>query len=241
MTLGGKSLLASALLNSAVVVVMAAVAFHPAPKPSIPSEGDELGAGTTLILDAPADAAPPMESVEPVAPLEIAPPAPPNPAVEIESSPIANPPTVAEIVSTTSPSVLPAIAASPLVSSERKENKSRTKASARRENAMGIGPESGRSGTAGIANYTPATYAQTPHPIYPAAAKKAGISGTVILSVSVDESGRPVSVTKARGCGCAELDDAAMAAVRKWRFNPAKMNGQPVAARLQVPVRFALK
>lgn len=241
MTLGGKSLLASTLLNSALVVVIASVAFYPAPKPSLPGEPDELGAGTALLLDAPPDAPQPMESVDTFTQVEIAPPKAPAPDIEIDSTPIANPPTVAEIVSTTSPSVLPAIAASPLVTSERKEAKARTKASARRGNAAGASLESGKNGNSGTASYTPASYAQTPHPVYPAAAKKAGTSGTVILSVSVDEGGRPVSVAKARSCGCAELDDAAIAAVRKWRFHPAKMNGQPVAARLQVPVRFALK
>lgn len=240
MTLGGKSLFASALLNSAVVAVMASVAFYPAPKSSIPGDEDELGAGFSLFVDAPPDAAPPDASAETVTPPEIEPHAP-NPDIEIESTLTPDYPTVSEIVSTTSPSVLPAIAASPLMSNERDEAKPKAKTSTRRGGSSGGAVGNGTGGRSGIADYTPAAYSQTPRPLYPAAARKAGISGTVIVSVSIDEHGQPVAVSKSRSCGCAELDDAAVAAVRKWRFHPAKINGQPVAARLQVPVRFALK
>jgi protein TonB len=37
-----------------------------------------------------------------------------------------------------------------------------------------------------------------------------------------------------------ELDDAAVASVRQWRFNPAYANGAPVAVWVAVPVKFSL-
>jgi len=48
-------------------------------------------------------------------------------------------------------------------------------------------------------------------------------------------------VTVEESSGVASLDDAAAAAVRRWRFRPARRNGTPVRATVQVPVRFALK
>jgi protein TonB len=40
--------------------------------------------------------------------------------------------------------------------------------------------------------------------------------------------------------GSSLLDDAAIAAVNKWRFVPARQGGNPVAAWVQVPVAFKL-
>jgi protein TonB len=40
--------------------------------------------------------------------------------------------------------------------------------------------------------------------------------------------------------GHAVLDEAALAAVRAWRFEPATLNGAPVEAEAEVPIRFKL-
>ena len=44
----------------------------------------------------------------------------------------------------------------------------------------------------------------------------------------------------AQGSGHAALDEAALAAVRVWRFVPAMRGGFPVAAVAEVPIRFTL-
>ncbi|MFH1811899.1 MAG: TonB family protein [Pseudomonadota bacterium] len=61
----------------------------------------------------------------------------------------------------------------------------------------------------------------------PEEAKRAGVQGTVVLRVEVQKDGavRKVRVVKGLGYG---LDEAAVAAMKKFTFKPAKINGQPV-------------
>ena len=60
------------------------------------------------------------------------------------------------------------------------------------------------------------------------------------LLEEVDENGRPVKIAVRRSSGHDVLDAAALRAVRNWRFEPARLDGKPVDAKLEVPVRFAL-
>ncbi len=228
MTLGGKSLFASTLINGTLIAVMASVVLYPAVKTDNASAAsDELGSGWALVLEEPSAAPPSVaEADQPTEPRETS-------SLAIEAAPFLNtlpPAPTADIIATTAPSALPSIAAPPMS----------VKAGANSKKHAPLGSETNRGGTrTGL--YTPAEYASTPRPSYPAAAKKAGSSGTVILSVSIDETGRPISVATIKSSGCAELDRAAVSTIRTWRFHPAKLDGNAVAARLQVPVRFALK
>jgi protein TonB len=76
------------------------------------------------------------------------------------------------------------------------------------------------------------------NPTYPSASRRAGESGTVLLSVVVTPDGTPSDVEVERSSGFAALDQAAVEAVRKWRF---KVNGASGASRLQLPVTFKLE
>jgi TonB family protein len=67
---------------------------------------------------------------------------------------------------------------------------------------------------------------------------QAGVSGLVLVSLSVDADGIPrdLSVTRKLGYG---FDEKALEAVRRWRFRPGMKNGAPVAVRnLTVAVNF---
>jgi len=77
-------------------------------------------------------------------------------------------------------------------------------------------------------------------PVYPPASRRAGEEGTVRVRVLVDESGRPKDVVIAKSSGFAQLDEAAMAAVRKWRFVAATNGQQAISAWTQVAVTFRL-
>ena len=77
-------------------------------------------------------------------------------------------------------------------------------------------------------------------PTYPSASRRAGEEGTVRLKVLVDEKGRPRDVTLANSSGFARLDQAAMDAVRKWRFVAATDGNNPIAAWTQVAITFRL-
>jgi protein TonB len=79
-----------------------------------------------------------------------------------------------------------------------------------------------------------------PVPVYPVAARRAHREGRVILrvAVSVDGAGRDIRV--AESSGTPSLDDAAMQAVRAWRFTPAMRNGAVADDVILVPVVFRL-
>jgi protein TonB len=47
-------------------------------------------------------------------------------------------------------------------------------------------------------------------------------------------------VSVSRGSGYPELDEAAVRAVRRWMFEPARAAGLPVASHVDIPVRFSL-
>src|ERR1019366_1785949 len=75
-------------------------------------------------------------------------------------------------------------------------------------------------------------------PVYPAAARQAGISGVVRLGVVIAKDGMVRDITVMNGPGL-ELDNAAMQAVRQWVYKPALLNGQPVEVVTTVEVNFA--
>lgn len=80
-----------------------------------------------------------------------------------------------------------------------------------------------------------------PAPRYPRQALRAGDTGTVLLRVLVDETGRPQEVVVERSSGHRLLDQAARDQVlAKWRFHPAQRDGRTVAAYALVPIAFNL-
>jgi TonB family protein len=76
-------------------------------------------------------------------------------------------------------------------------------------------------------------------PEYSEEARKARYSGVVVLAVVVTPDGRAdrIRVEQSLGLG---LDEKAVEAVKKWRFNPGKKDGQaaPVAATILVSFRL---
>lgn len=77
-------------------------------------------------------------------------------------------------------------------------------------------------------------------PIYPEQALKEGSTGVVVLVVDLKADGAVVGVRVDKSSGHAELDQAAMDAAVKWRFQPAMEAGRGVASQVRVPVEFRL-
>ena len=75
-------------------------------------------------------------------------------------------------------------------------------------------------------------------PQYPDLAREAGVDGTVLLRARVNTAGMADSLVLLRSIPM--LDEAAMTAVRQWRFRPAQRSGVPTPAWLEVPVKFSL-
>lgn len=87
---------------------------------------------------------------------------------------------------------------------------------------------------------SPAAYLSNPAPGYPDAARRQRQQGTVLLRVLVSAEGRAVEVQLAQSSGVSSLDEAALRAVRRWRFTPARQRGQAITAWVRVPIRFSL-
>jgi protein TonB len=75
-------------------------------------------------------------------------------------------------------------------------------------------------------------------PVYPDLAKQARVEGLVVIECRIDTQGRVADARVLRGHPL--LDDAALAAVRQWRYRPTLLNGQPISVIMTVTVRFAL-
>lgn len=83
-------------------------------------------------------------------------------------------------------------------------------------------------------------YRNTPAPKYPPAARREHQEGVVLLAVDVGSNGRPTGVVVKKSSGVSILDEAAVTAVRRWTFEPARSAGLPVESTVEVPVRFSL-
>ncbi|HLA10296.1 MAG TPA: TonB family protein [Pyrinomonadaceae bacterium] len=77
-----------------------------------------------------------------------------------------------------------------------------------------------------------------PPPAYPDSAKRMRISGTIVVEVVIDETGRVISAKAASGP--ASLAEAAVNAARRARFSPTKLSGQPVKVSGVINYRFSL-
>ena len=81
-----------------------------------------------------------------------------------------------------------------------------------------------------------------PKPKYPSAARRAGQQGTVTLSFTVGTSGNVTSVRIAKSSGHPLLDNAALAAIRRWRFRPARNAlGEAISYSYTLPMPFRLR
>jgi protein TonB len=77
-------------------------------------------------------------------------------------------------------------------------------------------------------------------PKYPESARRAGVQGITTLRVRVLESGRVGEVLVEQSAGFRDLDLAAMEAVKKWLFEPARRGKDPVSVWVMLPVKFEL-
>jgi len=67
-------------------------------------------------------------------------------------------------------------------------------------------------------------------PEYPTLARQAGIEGTVVVKITVDERGRVMHASILQSTAQGIFDDAALTAVKQWVFEPAEQSGNKVKA-----------
>ena len=78
-------------------------------------------------------------------------------------------------------------------------------------------------------------------PIYPEIAKEAGIEGTVYIQFFIDEKGNVTEAYVQKGLPNTGLNEAALSAVKKSKWKPARQREKKVGVWQTVPVRFELK
>jgi protein TonB len=76
-------------------------------------------------------------------------------------------------------------------------------------------------------------------PVYPESARLARVEGLVIIEAVIGPTGEVVDAKVLRSKPL--LDEAALAAVRQWRYTPTLLNGVPMSVILTVTVNFSLK
>jgi protein TonB len=74
---------------------------------------------------------------------------------------------------------------------------------------------------------------------YDKASRKEKVQGKVVLTLVVAKSGEPRDIKITKSLNPA-LDEKAIEAVSKWRFNPGMKNGEPVSVRINLEVNFRL-
>ncbi len=77
-------------------------------------------------------------------------------------------------------------------------------------------------------------------PRYPRIAQRKGIEGTALYEIWLNENGKQIKQELITSSGTQILDEAALTAIRDWKFSPQVINGQAIAHRVQIPVRFSL-
>jgi len=85
-----------------------------------------------------------------------------------------------------------------------------------------------------------AAYLKNPAPEYPSLAQRRGWEGTVLLRVHVLASGKPGEIQVQKSSGRQQLDDAALAAVKRWSFVPAKQGDVAQDGWVSVPIDFKI-
>lgn len=80
----------------------------------------------------------------------------------------------------------------------------------------------------------------SPSPRYPQEALRRNESGKVMVRVEVGPDGVPTATSIVESSQSRALDKAALDAVKRWRFRPATVDGQPTVGRVVVPIEFNL-
>lgn len=88
--------------------------------------------------------------------------------------------------------------------------------------------------------YSMPTAINKPEPPYTEAARRTRATGVVRLMVVVDAKGIPIEVREVSRRLGEGLDESAINTVRKWKFSPGTLNGQPVPASVELKVNFQL-
>lgn len=193
------------------------------------------------------------------------PPAPPvpleitwiAPAPNVTPQPIASPPAAPPRHASARPKPIPVRTAQLITATRREPNETRpvsappaapveaAPAAAQVQASQASNPPAAATASTPAAPPTPArfeaAYLRNPAPAYPAESRRRGEEGRTLLRVRVLADGSPEEVHLHLGSGFERLDQAAIDAVRRWKFVPAQQGGSAIAAWVIVPIQFSLR
>lgn len=78
---------------------------------------------------------------------------------------------------------------------------------------------------------------RTVAPDYPRELRNQGVSGVVMVKVTIDEQGNVTATAVAKSSN-AGFDQFAMDAVKKWKFKPGLQDGNPISMTVTIPIKF---
>lgn len=103
-------------------------------------------------------------------------------------------------------------------------------------NGDGAGPGDGPTDSEIL---QPQTLSQ-PKPPYPESCRKANITGSTVVGLTISTDGTVTSTWVIASSGNSDLDAAATQGVYRWQFVPAKQNGVPIMCNTKVTINFNL-
>ena len=77
-------------------------------------------------------------------------------------------------------------------------------------------------------------------PEYPTELRRDGVSGVVMVKCTIDEQGNVVDPQVEKSSNGA-FEQPALAALKKWKFKPAKLDGAPVITKVTIPIKFVFE
>ena len=110
-----------------------------------------------------------------------------------------------------------------------------TSAGGRGSGSLGSGPGQG------TASPIPAVALEAPGPRYPDSARRRNVEGAAVVEFTIRADGAVEKERIVQGSGSAVLDDAAIEAVRSWKYRPATLTGRAVASLQRVRFVFKLE
>lgn len=87
---------------------------------------------------------------------------------------------------------------------------------------------------------TPPRPLKTKPPQYPQRMRADGVSGVVVVTMVIDDAGKVIACQVAKTSNDA-FNEPALAAVRNWVFEPAKVSGKAVRAKVSIPLKFEVE
>ncbi|MBU0681513.1 MAG: energy transducer TonB [Proteobacteria bacterium] len=160
------------------------------------------------------------------------------PMVQLTSKPA---PIVREIIhqKAQSKQQAPRVASPPVPPSPPAENNSRKNTVPPLE--IEVGDERSKENAAHVIQQASPLYQVNPPPKYPRLARRRSLEGVVLLEAFIDAAGEVAELNLFTSSGHPILDQAALKAVRRWRFRAGTIDGNRHEMWVKVPVRFQLR